>query len=100
MNPEAGEIVPETGGVRRVRWAPPGRGKRSGFRVIYYSHNETFPMLLFIRRITGNKAELGRTDRHKCCWPLSHGIRRLLKTLSERPARIRHLHRRLLLFQP
>ena len=35
MNPEVGDIIPETGGVRKVRWAAPGRGKRCGLRVIY-----------------------------------------------------------------
>lgn len=35
-NPEAGPIIPGSGGVRKLRWAAPGRGKRGGFRVIYY----------------------------------------------------------------
>lgn len=34
--PEAGKIVPGTGGVRKVRWAISGRGKSGGVRVIYY----------------------------------------------------------------
>ena len=46
VNPEAGDIVPETGGVRKVRWAAQGKGKRGGVRVIYYFHNETFPVFL------------------------------------------------------
>ena len=33
--PEAGEIIPGSGGVRKLRWRGPGRGKRSGYRVIY-----------------------------------------------------------------
>ena len=35
-SPEAGAIVPGTGGVRKLRWALPGRGKRGGLRIIYY----------------------------------------------------------------
>jgi hypothetical protein len=35
-NPEAGAIIPETGGVRKLRWGVRGRGKRGGLRVIYY----------------------------------------------------------------
>jgi mRNA-degrading endonuclease RelE of RelBE toxin-antitoxin system len=46
MNPEAGDLVPETGGVRKVRWAAQGKGKRGGVRVIYYFHRETFPLFL------------------------------------------------------
>jgi len=35
-NPEAGEIVRGSGGVRKLRWSGAGRGKRGGIRVIYY----------------------------------------------------------------
>ena len=34
--PEAGVIVPGSGGVRKLRWGAEGRGKRGGLRVIYY----------------------------------------------------------------
>jgi len=34
--PEAGDIVPGSGGVRKLRWALPGRGKRGGARVLYF----------------------------------------------------------------
>ena len=35
-NPELGPVIAGTGGVRKMRWAAPGRGKRGGYRVIYY----------------------------------------------------------------
>jgi mRNA-degrading endonuclease RelE of RelBE toxin-antitoxin system len=35
-NPELGPVIARTGGVRKLRWAAPGRGKRGGYRVIYY----------------------------------------------------------------
>jgi len=35
--PERGAVVPGSGGVRKLRWAQPGRGKRGGIRVIYYA---------------------------------------------------------------
>ena len=35
-DPERGSVIPGTGGVRKVRWGQPGRGKRGGVRVIYY----------------------------------------------------------------
>jgi hypothetical protein len=34
-NPEAGDVIPETGGVRKVRWGKEGVGKRGGARVIF-----------------------------------------------------------------
>ena len=36
-NPEAGDIIPGSGGIRKGRWRAPGRGKRGGYRVIYYA---------------------------------------------------------------
>ena len=34
--PDMGPIIRASGGLRNVRWALPGRGKRGGVRVIYY----------------------------------------------------------------
>jgi hypothetical protein len=33
-NPMAGDVIPGTGGVRKLRFGARGRGKRGGFRVI------------------------------------------------------------------
>jgi len=33
-NPETGNVIPGSGGVRKLRWRAPGRGKRGGYRVI------------------------------------------------------------------
>ncbi|MDO9318437.1 MAG: type II toxin-antitoxin system RelE/ParE family toxin [Gammaproteobacteria bacterium] len=38
-SPDAGEIIKGSGGVRKVRWASTGSGKRGGLRVIYYWKN-------------------------------------------------------------
>src|SRR5689334_8618419 len=35
-DPEAGSIIPGSGGVRKLRWGIAGRGKRGGVRVIYH----------------------------------------------------------------
>jgi mRNA-degrading endonuclease RelE of RelBE toxin-antitoxin system len=40
LHPESGAVVPGSGGVRKLRWAPSGRGKRGGLRVIYYWKND------------------------------------------------------------
>ena len=36
IQPGAGKVIPGSGGLRKVRWAARGRGKRSGARVIYF----------------------------------------------------------------
>lgn len=35
-HPDAGEVIPHSGGCRKLRWAVGGRGKRGGLRVIYF----------------------------------------------------------------
>ena len=47
-NPEAGDVIPETGGVRKVRWSGQGRGKRGGARVIYFFHDRDTPIYLLM----------------------------------------------------
>jgi len=47
-NPEAGDVIPETGGVRKVRWRRQGTGKRGGVRVIYFYHNTATPLFLLM----------------------------------------------------
>ena len=36
VHPEAGKVIPGSGGLRKLRWAASGRGKRGGARVIYF----------------------------------------------------------------
>ena len=38
-NPEAGDLIPGAGGIRKLRWKDSrrGKGKRGGLRVIYYA---------------------------------------------------------------
>jgi hypothetical protein len=47
-NPEAGDVIPETGGVRKLRWRRQGMGKRGGSRVIYFYHNARMPLFLLL----------------------------------------------------
>lgn len=45
-NPEAGDVVPESGGIRKVRWKRQGTGKSAGVRVIYFARNEEEELVL------------------------------------------------------
>lgn len=36
-NPQAGDVIPGSGGCRKVRWGRAGMGKRGGARVIFYN---------------------------------------------------------------
>ena len=51
-NPEAGQMVPGSGGVRKLRWKRKGMGKRGGLRVIYfarYQPNEFWMLTLYAK---------------------------------------------------
>lgn len=51
-HPEAGEVIPGSGGVRKVRWSMAGRGKRGGMRVIYFNRlfaGEIWLLLLYAK---------------------------------------------------
>jgi hypothetical protein len=51
-NPEAGDVVRESGGVRKLRWRRKGMGKRGGLRVLYfvrYQPNEFWMLTLYAK---------------------------------------------------
>ena len=55
--PEAGDVVPGSGGVRKLRWAVAGRGKRGGLRVIYYlrsARGEIWMLTLYGKNVREN----------------------------------------------
>ncbi len=47
-NPEAGDIIRESGGCRKVRWSRSGTGKRGGARVIYFLASDGAVWLLIV----------------------------------------------------
>lgn len=56
-NPEAGAVIRGSGGVRKLRWAVAGRGKRGGLRVIYYArtrHGEIWMLTLYPKNVAEN----------------------------------------------
>ena len=61
-SPNAGHVVPQSGGIRKVRWRRSGTGKSGGVRVIYFTKTvEEEVVLLLIHaksktdNITGTK---------------------------------------------
>lgn len=47
-NPLAGDVVPGSGGCRKVRWSRAGQGKRGGARVIYFNVEHDAVWLLIV----------------------------------------------------
>ena len=64
-SPEAGDLIPGTGGGRKLRWRAQGRGKRGGVRVIYYFHNESLPLFLLNVFAKNEKADLTRAEQNE-----------------------------------
>lgn len=56
-NPEAGDVVPGSGGCRKVRWSRAGSGKRGGVRVIYFARlsiGEIWLLLVYAKSVRDN----------------------------------------------
>jgi len=62
-NPQCGVLIPDTGGIRKVRFAFGGRGKRGGARVIYFLDQEDVPIFLLAVFAKNEKADLTRAER-------------------------------------
>ncbi len=45
-HPDEGDVVPGSGGVRKVRWSRAGTGKSGGVRVVYFVRNELGELVL------------------------------------------------------
>lgn len=63
-NPAAGDLIPGTGGVRKLRWRMEGRGKRGGARVIYFHHSAGIPLFALTAFAKNERANLSAQDRN------------------------------------
>ncbi len=63
-NPAAGDLIQGTGGVRKLRWALEGRGKRGGARVIYFYHSTDLPLFALTAYAKNERADLSKKDRN------------------------------------
>ena len=57
-NPTAGDVIPGTGGLRKVRWVRKGHGKRGGCRVIYFWHPSSSRLLMLFAFSKNERADL------------------------------------------
>ena len=62
-NPEAGDVIPATGGVRKVRWSRPGIGKRGGARVVYFYHDAERPLYLLMVYAKARQEDLSPAEK-------------------------------------
>ena len=74
-NPDAGDVMPGTGGARKLRWGAGGKGKRGGVRVITFYSGPPVPVFLLTAFGKGQKIDLTQVERNE--------LRRVLGALVE-----------------
>ena len=62
-NPEAGDVIPGTGGVRKLRWGRSGSGKRGGARVVYFHYRADCPLYLLLAYAKAQAADLTADEK-------------------------------------
>jgi hypothetical protein len=63
-DPEAGDVMQGTGGVRKARLAGRGKGKSGGYRVVWYFGGEDIPVFLITVFGKGEKSNLTQGERN------------------------------------
>ena len=63
-NPMRGDLIPGTGGARKVRFAGRGKGKSGGFRVVSYFAADDVPVVLLALIDKGERADLAQAERN------------------------------------
>ena len=64
-NPEAGDVIPGLGGLRKLRVALPGRGKRGGARFIYLLLLKQSAVFLFYAYEKGDIADMTQEQKRR-----------------------------------
>lgn len=63
MQPDYGDLIQNTGGLRKIRWLSGGKGKRGGVRVIYFHRTREFEIRLLLIYRKGIKDDLSATEK-------------------------------------
>jgi hypothetical protein len=62
-NPETGDVIPGTGGVRKLRWGRAGGGKRGGARAVYFYYSPDCPVYLLLAYAKAQATDLTPAER-------------------------------------
>jgi hypothetical protein len=75
-HPEAGDLMPGTGGARKLRFTGGGKGKSGGYRVITFFAGADIPVFLLDVFGKGDKANLRKAERNE--------LRRVLTAMPQK----------------
>ena len=80
-SPLAGDKIPGTGGVRKLRFAASGRGKRGGARVIYFYVGEQMPIYALLVYAKASRADMTPRERREVA-KLAAALKTTLKEMQ------------------
>jgi len=63
--PNAGKLIRETGGVRKLRWAREDTGKSGAYRIIYFFHSVEVPLFILNVFAKNEKANISQEERNE-----------------------------------
>jgi hypothetical protein len=92
--PLRGDIIPGTGGARKVRFAGRGKGKSGGYRVVTYFAAADLPALLLALINKGERADLSQAQRNALREELQGFADDYRASVKVRIAALRKGHRR------
>lgn len=88
-NPMLGDVMPGTGGCRKVRFAGRGKGKRGGYRTVHYYTANDVPVVLLALINKGERSNLSRNEQNELKKEMASyaeeyraGVRKKLATLK------------------
>jgi len=88
-NPILGDVMPGTGGCRKVRFAGRGKGKRGGYRTVHYYAANDVPVVLLALINKGERSNLSRSEQNELKKEMAGyaeeyraGVRKKLATLK------------------
>ena len=64
-NPMLGDVMPGTGGCRKVRFAGKGKGKRGGYRTVHYYAANDVPVVLLALINKGERSDLSKSEQNE-----------------------------------
>ncbi|WP_291009161.1 addiction module toxin RelE [Ferrovibrio sp.] len=79
LHPDAGDVIPGTGGLRKLRWGIGQRGKRGGARVIYYYHDQRMPLILLAVYAKSSKVDLSAPEKKAAARMVAQLVEHYLK---------------------
>lgn len=80
QNPLVGDLVPGTSGLRKLRVAARGKGKRGGARIIYYFGSPRVPVLLLAAYAKGERSDLTAAEKRLLAALVSEIVAEFLRT--------------------